>query len=196
MGIDVTPQTRLFLEGYIASRKSDGILKWRGVAQQALFEYLDVDPHVRHIRAQVMSPDINGMARQKFPALVYTFSGTYFADLRPAGALPKALSETCRAMQRAGLQLRLFDRDFLLDASVRATVTRLRRSRRQVPSRQLLERLDAYPGEWPATLAQLVSYLGTEGHVDQLIISCQLQADLSAGLGPDCLLSRNPKMGG
>lgn len=196
MGIDVTPQTRLFLEGYIASRKSDGILKWRGVAQQALLEYLDVDPYVRHIRAQVKPPGIDGIARQKFPALVYTFSGSYFTDLRPAGALPKVLSETCRAMQRAGLQLRLFDRELMLSASVKATVTRLRRSRRQVPSRQLLERLDAYSGEWPATMAQLVSYLGTEGHVDQLLISCHLQTDLSAGLGPDCLLSRNPCMGG
>ena len=196
MAIEVAPQTRILLEGYIASRKSDGILRWRGVAQQALLEYLDVDPHVRHIRAQVMPPDIDGMARQKFPALVYTFSGSYFADLRPAGALSKALSETCRAMQRAGLQLRLFDRELLVSASVKATVTRLQRSRRHVPSRQLLERLNSYRGQWPVTLAELASYLGAEGHVDQLIISCHLQTDLSAGLGPECLLSRNPCMGG
>lgn len=196
MAIEVAPQTRLLLEGYVASRKSKGILKWRGVAQQALMEYLDVDPHVRHIQAQVTPPDIDGMARQKLPALVYTFSGSYFADLRPTGALPKALAETCCAMQRADRQLRLFDRELLLSASVKATVNRLQRSRRHVPSRQLLERLNSYRGQWPVTLAELASYLGTEGHVDQLIISCHLQTELSAGLGPSCLLFRNPQMGG
>ena len=188
MKMKVAKRTRYLLEGYVASRKSAVLIPWRGTAERALFQYLDVDPATIRIMPQVTATDRNGEEIHRFPALVQGIDSEYFVALRPSGALPHSLAQICHAAWDANLEIRLFDRKRLLADPCLAAVRRLRRSRRQQAEDIVVSRLRAYPGAWPVRLAELARYLGSETAVDRLLLSGHLRGDLLSGLSPDSLV--------
>lgn len=191
MVIKLLRPTRRLVVGHVASAKSNTLLKWRGIAERALFQMLDVDPEVTEIKPRSNARDSFGEIIHTFPASVRCQGQqSFFVEIVREGALSPKLARICRQMARSKLVFKLYDRDVLLSSEVSSNVTRLRRVRRCSPSSTLVGQLADFQGAWPASIADLAEYIGRERDVDKLIVHGYLKVDLLRPLAGDSLVDR------